>query len=148
MAMTGSSARTPQKRTRQQPSPDMNVTPLVDVTLVLLIIMMVVAPSINEGEQLQLPRVMLPDEEQKDDRPIELTVAANGALVLEKERIAPDQLLPRLRGLHDQSDDRQLRLQTDSAVPYREVRDKLVLLQQIGFRGVQLKVEQQKEDEK
>ena len=63
---------------KQQPEPEMNVTPLVDVTLVLLIIMMVVAPSINEGERIELPAIELPDKKPKDDDPIEVTVAAKG----------------------------------------------------------------------
>lgn len=129
---------------RQQPEPEMNVTPLVDVTLVLLIIMMVVAPSINEGERIDLPAIIQPDDKPKDDDPIEVTVATNGILVLEEERVTPEVLKPKLVQLHKEDDQRAVRLKVDSAVPYKDIREKFALLQEIGFRGVQLKVVEKK----
>lgn len=131
------------KTKRQQPEPEMNVTPLVDVTLVLLIIMMVIAPSINEGEHIELPSINLPDEKPKDD-PIEVTVAANGVLVVEDERVAPDQLRLRLEQLHRDDAERTVRLKCDRTLPYGQMREKFTLLQDVGFRGVQLKVVEKK----
>ena len=134
------------KRKRQLPEPEMNVTPLVDVTLVLLIIMMVVAPSINEGEHIELPTVQQPDKKAKDENPIEVTVAANGVLVVEEERISPDDLKPRLQALHEANAARAVRLKCDQSLSYGEMRQKFTLLQEVGFRGVQLKVMAEKDE--
>jgi biopolymer transport protein ExbD len=124
----------------------MNVTPLVDVTLVLLIIMMVVAPSISEGEHIELPTVDQPDDKPKDEDPIEITVAANGVLVVEDERVEEGQLKPRLEQLHREDASRAVRLKCDQSLAYRDMRDKFTLLQDIGFRGVQLKVMAKKQE--
>ena len=129
---------------RQRPEPEMNVTPLVDVTLVLLIIMMVVAPSINEGEHIDLPTVNLPDDKPKDEDPIEITVASNGVLVVEDERLEEAQLKPRLEQLHREDAARAVRLKCDQTIAYGDMRDKFTMLQDLGFRGVQLKVVKKK----
>lgn len=117
----------------------MNVTPLVDVTLVLLIIFMVLAPAISEGEQVELPKVQAVDQRPKDLNPIEVTVAGD-SIVVEKERVQPADLEGVLRRLHQADPERQLMLKTDSAVPYEQVRGHFARLRSVGFRGVELKV--------
>jgi len=57
---------------RRQPEPEMNVTPLVDVVLVLLIIFMVIAPALAEGETLELPTIDQPDPKPKEIDPIDV----------------------------------------------------------------------------
>lgn len=133
------SRKKPSSARRRQPEPDINVTPLVDVTLVLLIIFMVVAPAISEGEQVELPQVTAFDERPKDLNPIEVMVLGDAAIV-EKERIPYAELAGRLRELHRAAPARQLMLKTDASVPYERVREQFALLREVGFRGVQLKV--------
>lgn len=117
----------------------MNVTPLVDVTLVLLIIFMVLAPAINEGEQVSLPQVQAVDSRPRDLNPIEVTLAGD-TVILEQHRIRPDELQARLVELHRANPSRQLMLKTDSTVRYQRIREHFGLLKEVGFRGVQLKV--------
>ena len=62
-------------------SPEINITPLVDVVLVLLIIFMVVTPALNEGAQIELPNITTPDPKAKYMNPIEVTVAPDGTTV-------------------------------------------------------------------
>ncbi len=126
--------------TKKLPEPEMNVTPLVDVVLVLLIIFMVIAPSLNEGEHVELPSILQPDAKPRDMNPINVTMALNGTLVLEDERIQQSDLRAKVQALHDADPERALLLKTDQAVPYKKVRDTFAMLQGIGFKGLSLKV--------
>ena len=129
---------------RQEPQPDINVTPLVDVVLVLLIIFMVIAPAITEGERIDLPAIFTPDAQTKDLTPIEVIIAAHGAMLLNKERIKPEQLKPKLERLHRMDEHRHVMLKTDENVPYKKVREAFAVIQGIGFKGVALKVIERK----
>ena len=129
---------------RQQPSPDINITPLVDVCLVLLIIFMVVAPSIQEGAVVELPKVMTPDPKTKDVNAIDLTMALDGTVVLEKETIAPKDLVTKVTALHAREPDRQIIIKLDEKTGYKKVRDLFKQMQDIGFKGVLLKVAERK----
>jgi biopolymer transport protein ExbD/biopolymer transport protein TolR len=126
---------------RKPPEPEINVTPLVDVVLVLLIIFMVVAPALQEGEAVVLPEITKPDPKAKDSNPIEVTMALGGRAVLNDERMSMEKLWPRLEALHEQDAERRLRLKTDYRVPYKTVRESFARLQDMGFKGVSLKVE-------
>jgi biopolymer transport protein TolR len=129
---------------QQQPSPDINITPLVDVCLVLLIIFMVVAPALQEGAVVELPKVMAPDAKTKDINAIDLTVALDGTVVLEKEQIPAGQMLAKVKDLHAREPDRQILLKLDQKMRYKKVRDLFKQVQEIGFKGVLLKVAERK----
>jgi biopolymer transport protein ExbD len=126
------------------PAPDINVTPLVDIVLVLLIIFMVVTPAIAQGETIELPEVVRIDKKPKEFEPHKLVVSADGALILNSKRIARPNLEPRLRELHAKNPNRQLLLNIDSKVSYVHVRQILALLQNLGMKGVSLKVNPKK----
>jgi biopolymer transport protein TolR len=127
----------------KQPEPDINVTPLVDVVLVLLIIFMVVTPALNEGEHIELPEIVNVDE-KKEQNLIDLTMAANGRVLLEKEPVAKDALEARLAALYAADPERKVMLNADETLPYETMRSTFKLVQEVGFRGVKLKVLQQK----
>lgn len=129
---------------RNGPEPDINVTPLVDVVLVLLIIFMVIAPALNDGEHLELPTIATPDPKPKDMNPIEVTMAVGGVVAVDKEHIDPPTLNDRLRSLHSADPERHLLLLTDERVPYKRVRETFAGLQKIGFKGLSLKVLERK----
>jgi biopolymer transport protein ExbD/biopolymer transport protein TolR len=131
---------------RDGPKPDINVTPLVDIVLVLLIIFMVVTPALAQGEAVTLPEVFRIDKLAKDVDPIKLIVSANGSLLLNGKKIDRAELEDRLRKLHAADPNRQLLLNTDIKVRYSYVRETLALLQNIGFKGVSLKVQPRKAD--
>ena len=123
---------------------DINITPMVDVVLVLLIIFMVVTPAINEGAQIELPKVMTPDPKTKYVNPIEVTVAPDGTTVLEKETIQLSQLKPKLIALHAKEPERALMLKSDQQMKWGKMRSAFFDLQDIGFKGVLLKVTEKK----
>jgi biopolymer transport protein TolR len=125
-------------------SPEINITPLVDVVLVLLIIFMVVTPAINEGAQIELPKVLTPDPKTKYVNPIEVTIAPDGTTVLDKETIKPNQLKPKLLAMHAKEPDRALMLKSDQGMKWGKMRAAFFDLQDIGFKGVLLKVTEKK----
>ena len=80
-APVGKKRRKHKKLNAPAPTPDINVTPLVDIVLVLLIIFMVVTPALAQGEATQLPVAAKIDKVPKDVDPIKLIMAANGVLL-------------------------------------------------------------------
>jgi biopolymer transport protein TolR len=125
-------------------TPEINITPLVDVVLVLLIIFMVVTPALNEGAQIELPKVLTPDPKTKYINPIEVTIAPDGTTVLEKETIQLSQLKPKLIAMHAKDPERALMLKSDVGMKWGKMRAAFFDLQDIGFKGVLLKVTERK----
>ena len=121
-------------------TPEINITPLVDVVLVLLIIFMVVTPALNEGAQIELPKVLTPDVKQRDMHPIEVTIAPDGTTVVDKQNIAPKDLKRTLLALHEKDATRALMLKSDQSMKWGKMRSALLDLQDIGWKGVLLKV--------
>jgi biopolymer transport protein ExbD len=128
----------------QQPSPDINITPLVDVCLVLLIIFMVIAPAISEGAMLELPKSVTADQKAKEVNPFDLTIGVDGSVILDKQKIDPAELKPKLAELHNQDPKRALMLKMDHLTPYKKVRDVFAMVTEAGFRGILLKVNDKK----
>ena len=99
---------------------DINVTPLVDVMLVLLIIFMVTAPILQQGVSVDLPKVaagpLAGHEEQ-----LVVNVARSGEVFLNDTPMAPDQLTAKLRAIAAARPDRQIYVRADQAVPYGQV---------------------------
>jgi biopolymer transport protein ExbD len=133
----------PSSRAKQQLSPNINVTPLVDVVLVLLIIFMVVTPALSEGEHVELPAIMNVDK-KKDVEPLDVTLALHGIIVFDKERIEEGQLREKLAAAYAEDPERKLLLKADSGLPYAKVREAFAMAQDIGYQGISLKVIERK----
>ncbi|MFC7473649.1 ExbD/TolR family protein [Dankookia sp. GCM10030260] len=120
-----------------RPVAEINVTPLVDVMLVLLVIFMVTAPMLTAGIQVDLPRAaaarLAPPEP-----PLELGLTRAGELFLGKEPVAEPALEPRLVALHAESPDRALHLRADRGIEYGEVLRIMALVQRAGIQRVAL----------
>jgi len=126
---------------RKQPEPEINVTPLVDVVLVLLIIFMVIAPALEHGERVSLPAVTHPDAASKAKLdPITLTVTASGTTFLEKEAVSMVDLRARLTAAHASEPERRIVVKGDESVRYGSMRDAFATCQDVGFPGVSLQV--------
>ena len=126
---------------RSKITPDMNVTPLVDVVLVLLIIFMVVIPQMQAGANVNLAGVANPDKKSDlKNPPITLSVTAAGGLFLEKSKVDRSQLIPLLKEGHAMSPGSRLVLKGDKEAPYGLMRDLFKDAQGVGFPGVSLQV--------
>ncbi len=129
------------KRNRERPIPVMNVTPLVDVVLVLLIIFMVVIPMAETSPHVQLPDIFNPDPETKAKTdPFTLSVTQTGELWFEKKRLGEAQFDATLRQANEKEPARRLVLQADQNSAYREVRRLFRACQGIGFPGISMRV--------
>ncbi|AUX44798.1 biopolymer transporter ExbD [Sorangium cellulosum] len=129
---------------RQPPEPEINVTPLVDVVLVLLIIFMVIAPQMEHGERVELPAVFQPDPKSKSKLdPIYVTVTGAGTVFLEKEAMADLRALgDKLRAIRESEPERRVVIKGDSSAKYGRVRETFALCQEVGFAGISLQVSQ------
>lgn len=122
----------------------MNVTPLVDVVLVLLIIFMVVIPAMEEGLDLEVPAVIHPDEAQEDGpEPYMLAITRSGRVYFDEHPAREDGLPALLEAAHTREPQRRLVLRGDRGVRYADVRELFELAQRVGFPGVSLRVTHQ-----
>ena len=117
---------------------DINVTPLVDVCLVLLIIFMVVTPMIITGVPVHLPAVRNAANVGEATRQLPVTVNADGTLYVDAVVIRAEQLADELRTRHDQHPDRPVAVRGDKSVKYGEVMKVLGACRAAGFSDVSL----------
>jgi biopolymer transport protein TolR len=121
--------------------PDINVTPLVDVVLVLLIIFMVVTPALQQDVPLDLPGIFNPDpESQNAVDPIKVSMPRAGEYHLDGERYDLEGLTAQLIDRHMAEPERRLVLRGDQKLPYSAVRTVMARLQRIGFPGINFMV--------
>ncbi|MCB4820377.1 biopolymer transporter ExbD [Roseicella aerolata] len=122
------------------PVADINVTPLVDVMLVLLVIFMVTAPMLTAGVTVDLPRTAAPRlaPPEPPEPPLELGLTRDGKLFLFKEELAEPELEPRLAALHAETPDRALHLRADRGIEYGEVLRVMGLVHRAGIHRVAL----------
>ena len=132
---------------RSKPSPAMNVTPLVDIVLVLLIIFMVVLPNMENDAPVDLPSIVHVDEEPRGRMdPVTVSITADERLFLEQDALPRDEIEARLRAIHENEPTRRVILRGDASLGYEHVRDLFRLCQQIGFPGVSLRVGERGDD--
>jgi biopolymer transport protein ExbD len=125
----------------------MNVTPLVDVVLVLLIIFMMVLPNMEKSATVELPRIFNVDPDAKGRvDPFTLSLTKDGAMYFEQEALEPERFAQVLREANDREPQRRLVLRADRAARYKDVRKLFKTCQEIGFPGVSLKVNERRSD--
>jgi biopolymer transport protein ExbD/biopolymer transport protein TolR len=124
--------------------PDINITPLVDVVLVLLIIFMVVTPQLEAGESVELPSILNVDPKSKNRMDtLTVTYTLSGRYFIEKDAFTDVAAFEkRLREEHDKSPNRRVMLKGDERQTYGKMRDVFALISRCGFTGVSLVVAQ------
>jgi biopolymer transport protein TolR len=132
-------------RVGNRPQPIMNVTPLVDVVLVLLIIFMVVIPMMEKSAPVNFPGIFNVDPERKGGQdPYTLSLTRDGAMYFEQERLGPDEFEVRLRAAHERDKKKRLLLRADREADYGDVRELFRRVQNIDFPGISLRVNEMK----
>ncbi len=127
---------------------DINVTPLVDVMLVLLIIFMITAPMLHQGVEVALPQTVAAESiPMRVDDPLVLTVKTNGMVYVRDEPIHPTRLMERLGAILDQRDDKQVFIKGDRNITYGQFIEIVGLLNEGGIQHLGLVAEQLTKDE-
>lgn len=130
---------------RQALNADMNVTPLVDVVLVLLIIFMVVTPLIKQEVPLELP-VADNSQEAKDLAQMILTVDADGLLLLNGQNVLPEALVPHLQAIYASRADKTIFLEADRHLSYGSVVDVMDDCRAAGVTTIGVLTKREKEE--
>jgi biopolymer transport protein TolR len=125
------------RRTRRRAMSEINVTPLVDVMLVLLIVFMVTAPLLTVGVPVDLPKTRAPALGQ-DKEPLSVTIAKDGKIYLQKEVVTEDALVPKLEAISQNGYDQRIFVRGDKTVDYGRVMVVMGLLASAGFTHIGL----------
>jgi biopolymer transport protein ExbD len=116
---------------------EINVTPLVDVCLVLLIIFMVVTPLLGNGTA-QLPETENPQRMSAEQDDLELTIEHGGRILIGRRPVASRDLVAALRDEHSRTPGRHLVIKADRRLRYAAVRDAMRAASEGGFKGAGL----------
>lgn len=120
---------------------DINVTPLVDVMLVLLIIFMVTVPMLHQGVEVALPEAESENLPQRVDDPIVLTMDRSKVVFIRDTPVHPSQLVERLLPLIEARGDTSVMLKADRDLPYGDVMELFSILHQGGITNIGLVTE-------
>ena len=124
-------------RMRRSAMAEINVTPFVDVMLVLLIVFMVTAPLLTVGVPVDLPKTRAPALGQ-DREPLSITVRKDGTIFLQKEPIAEAALVDKLKAIAANGYDQRIFVRGDDKVIYGKVMEVMGLLAAAGFTHIGL----------
>ena len=122
---------------KSKPFSEINVTPFVDVMLVLLIIFMVTAPLLTVGVQVYLPESNA-DSLQSYNEPLELTISKDGNIYIQETEINIKELIPKLIAITDNRLDTKIYVRGDEVINYGKVMRVLGELSGSGFSKVAL----------
>jgi len=115
-----------------------NITPLVDVVLVLLIIFMVMAPSMRKGPDVNVPNTVKPSEQGDERGKIIVSIDDAGGLWINDKAVASEQFGEALRSAVGTEQDPKVVIRGDAKLNFRAVREAMHAIEQAGFRGVGL----------
>jgi biopolymer transport protein ExbD/biopolymer transport protein TolR len=124
---------------------EINVTPLVDVVLVLLIIFMVVTPMLQRGKSVDLPKSRVVDKDPGTGDPVILSITSDRKLWFDHDEVSEEQLLKKLEDEIIANPNRAFLVKGDAKVTVGEVRKLMAIARKAGARGVRIAVEQLKE---
>lgn len=135
---TGSSGRRRRGRGKSRPMAEINITPMVDVMLVLLIIFMVAAPLLTVGVPVELPETAANALPTEQEEPLTVTLAADGRILIQGSEEAQDALIPKLRAIAAERDSNKVFLRADGSIAYARVMEVMGALNAGGFNNIGL----------
>lgn len=121
-----------------RPMSDINVTPFVDVMLVLLVVFMVTAPLLAAGVAVDLPQSDAQPLSQQDNKPLEITLTTDGLIFIGETEVERGRLVALLTAMTNDDPDRRIFIRADKSLNYGHVMEVLGVLNGSGFRKVAL----------
>ena len=137
MSPSSGGSRSGGGRVRRRPMSEINVTPMVDVMLVLLIVFMVTAPLLTVGVPVDLPKTAA-NQIGGQDEPLVVTINKNGDIFLQDSKLELDQLAPRLLAISKNRQDARIFLRGDQTISYGTIMSVMGKLNGSGFKKVAL----------
>ena len=134
----GGGGRRRHRRGRSAAMSEINVTPFVDVMLVLLIIFMVAAPLLPVGVPVELPKTAANALPTEQEEPLTLTVTADGRLLIQNTEVAEAELIPKLTAIAAERENNKVFLRADGSIPYERVAQIMGALNRAGFTDIGL----------
>ena len=125
------------RRARLAPMSEINVTPFVDVMLVLLIVFMVAAPMLTVGVPIEMPKTKAKPL-QGEKEPVTVTVKSDGTVFLQNTEIDPETLSAKVRAIAENGYDERVYVRADKAVDYGKVMKVMGALSAAGFKRLAL----------
>jgi biopolymer transport protein TolR len=135
---SGGGGRRRRHRGRAAAMSEINVTPFVDVMLVLLIIFMVAAPLLTVGVPVKLPETAASAMPTEKEEPLTITLTADGLILLQKTEIGDQDLIPKLQAIAKERTSNKVFVRADGAVPYDRVAQLMGALNAAGFNDIGL----------
>jgi biopolymer transport protein TolR len=117
---------------------EINVTPFVDVMLVLLVVFMITAPLLSAGVPIDLPRSDAKPIADEDNKPLEITLDKTGTIFIGETKVDQDKLASLLTAMTEDNPDRRIFIRADQSLGYGDVMAVLGTLNHAGFRKVAL----------
>jgi len=137
MAIGGVGTNSRRLAGRYRPMSEINVTPLVDVMLVLLVVFMVAAPLLTIGVPVDLPQTQAPPITEPKE-PLVITINGEGRIFIQDTEVPTESLIPRLQAITANNSDAPLYVRGDKAINYGRVVEVMSLVSAAGFRKVSL----------
>ena len=134
----GGGNRRRRRARKSQPMSEINVTPFVDVMLVLLIIFMVAAPLLTVGVPVELPETAANALPTDQEEPLTVTLTSEGAILIQTSEVPREELIERLRGISAERDSDRIFLRADGANAWNEVAQVMGALNAAGFNNIGL----------
>jgi biopolymer transport protein TolR len=117
---------------------EINVTPFVDVMLVLLIIFMVAAPMLTVGVPIKLPKTAASALPTEQEEPLSITMTGDGRLMIQTSEVTEADLIPKLQAIAAEREGDKVFLRADGSIPYSRVAQVMGALNAGGFRNIGL----------
>ena len=126
------------RRRRNRPMSEINVTPFVDVMMVLLIIFMVAAPLTTVGVPVELPKTAATSLPSEQEEPLAVTLTADGLVQIQTTEVAETEIVPRLRAILAERASDRVFLRADGSIPYARVVQVMGALNAAGITNIGL----------
>ncbi len=125
-------------RRAYRPMAEINVTPFIDVMLVLLIVFMVTAPLLSAGVQVDLPKTEAGPVADKDEKPLEVSVNKKGDIFIGETKVTKEELTVKLSAITGDDFERRVFIRADQGISYGDVMEVLGSINKSGYKKVAL----------